>query len=123
MKLVTEIKTKQYELTYLVPGSMTDSELKKVQEIVQSLVKKYKGKLLSEEIWGKKPLAYTISKVGKNHSEAHYVHLVVELEASKTPAFEKDVYLIDEVIRHLLVEAEQMVEDSGVESKETADKE
>ena len=37
MKLVSEIKTNVYELTYLVSGGFTDSELKKVQEEIQEL--------------------------------------------------------------------------------------
>jgi len=120
MKLVTATKTKLYELTYLVAGDLTDSELTKVQETVQALVKKHKGTVKSEEVWGKKPLAYLIRKAGKNHGEAHYVQLVIELEAKVAPAFERDIYLNNELIRHLFVEAEAMAEttpESKVEEK------
>jgi len=106
MKLKAAAKTKLYELTYLVAGTLTDSEAKKVQETVQGLVKKHKGTIKSEDSWGKKPLAYAIRKGGTDHREASYLHLVVEFDASHVGDFEKDVYLTEEVIRHLLVEAE-----------------
>jgi small subunit ribosomal protein S6 len=119
MKLVTAAKTKLYELTYLVAGDLTDSELTKVQEAVQALVKKHKGTIKSEEVWGKRPLAYLIRKASKNHKEAHYVQLVIELETIVAPAFERDIYLNNDLIRHLLVTAEEASEEAekAVESK------
>ena len=110
MKLVTTAKTKAYELTYLVPGNMTDSELKTVQETVQGLVKKHKGSLTSETSWGKKPLAYDIRKAGKPHSEAHYIHLIAEFPTEQAPLFERDINLDNDLIRHLFVEAGKMEE-------------
>jgi ribosomal protein S6 len=118
MELKSATKTKQYELTYLVPGSMTDSELTKVQEEIQGLVAKHKGKIISEDAWGKKSLAYAIGQNGKDQQAAHYMHLVLEFDTIHTQAFEKDVYLVDEVIRHLLVEAaaiEQTTEEQTAE--------
>ncbi|MFH2118643.1 MAG: 30S ribosomal protein S6 [Candidatus Paceibacterota bacterium] len=106
MKLKTAAKIKLYELTYLVPGSFTDSELTKVQEAVQALVKKHKGTVKAEDAWGKKSLAYDIRQAGKSYSEAHYVHLIVELDATIAQDFERGVYLNNDIIRHLLVEAE-----------------
>lgn len=103
MKLVSETKTNVYELTYLVSAGYTDSELKKVQEDVQALVKKYKGEIVSETVWGKKPLAYTLRKAGKTYDEAYYVHLRVQVASEKAPQLERDVYLHTAIIRHLFV--------------------
>lgn len=107
MKLKSAAKTKLYELTYLVPGSFTDSELGKVQETVQGLVKKHSGKIVSEESWGKKPLAYAVRRAGKDHDEASYNHAILEFPSTAAPDFERDVYLEESVIRHLFVEAEK----------------
>lgn len=105
MKLVTETKTKKYELTYLVPSGYTESELSKVQEEVQALVKKHKGTVVSEDSWGRKPLAYDIRQAGKIFTEANYSHLVINFQPEKTPLFEKELYLNETIIRHLLVVA------------------
>jgi len=112
MKLVTETKTNAYELTYLVSAGFTDSELKKVQEDVLALVKRYKGEVISENVWGKKPLAYAIRKAGKLHSEAYFVHLKLNLVSDKAPEFENGVYLHNAIIRHLLVVGSSEAEES-----------
>lgn len=119
MKLVTETKTKQYELTYLVSSGYTEGELKKVQEDVANLVKKHKGTIVSEENWGKKAMAYAIRKAGKTTTEAHYLHLVIELPAETAPAFEQVFSLNEAVIRHLLVVAEK----ADTNASQTAEKE
>lgn len=103
MKLVTETKTNVYELTYLVSAGYTDSELKKVQDDIQTAVKKYKGEILSEVVWGKKPLAYSLRKAGKTYDEAYYVHMRVNVASDKAPELERDVYLHTAIIRHLFV--------------------
>jgi len=108
MKLKATAKTKLYELTYLVPGDLTDSELTKVQETVQALVKKHKGAIKSEDVWGKKTLAYDIRRASKSYKEAHYIYLVIEMNPAIAPIFEKDIYLENAIIRHLLVEAESV---------------
>jgi ribosomal protein S6 len=107
MKLVTAAKTNTYELTFLAAGSLTDSEWTKVQDTVRGLVKKHTGTIVSEAIWGKKSLAYAIRKNGKTQTEAYYSHLVLEFSTSEAQAFEHDVYLDTEILRHLFVIGEK----------------
>lgn len=108
MKLVADVQPRQYELTYLLPASYTEAELASFNESIAELVTKYKGSVDSQENWGKKDMAYTIKKGGKRHSEAHYVHLVMTLPATKINEFERDVYLNEKIVRHLLVVAEEV---------------
>ncbi|NCN45199.1 MAG: 30S ribosomal protein S6 [Candidatus Pacebacteria bacterium CG10_big_fil_rev_8_21_14_0_10_36_11] len=119
MKLVSETKTNAYELTYLVSAGFTDSELKKVQEEVLALVKKFKGEVISETVWGKKPLAYTLKTAGKSHDEAYFIHLKLSISTEKAPEVERGVYLINSIIRHLFVVADE----TKVEDKETSTEE
>lgn len=121
MKLVTAAKTKMYELTYLVPASFTDSELAKAQESVQGLVKKHSGTIISSDAWGKKPLAYPIRKAGKTHTEAAYFHVKIEFTSTQAPLFERDVYLENEVLRHLFVEAEKAGEPTSAEPEKAVE--
>lgn len=116
MKLVADKQTRHYEVTYLVPTTFTDAERKTIDEAVAAVVAKRKGTVVSTEDWGKKHLAYTIDSHGKKHTEAFYTHMVVSLDPSKTQAFEKDLYLEERIIRHLLVIAtETTVSPSEVE--------
>jgi small subunit ribosomal protein S6 len=106
-----------YELTYLIPGSYTDSEASKVEEAVNDLYKRYGAADIKTEKWGKKKMAYRIKKGGVNHQEAYYLHTKFNLASDKTQAFEMDVYLQPQVIRHLLVLAE---EDKATSTSKTA---
>lgn len=106
MHIPQDKRVRQYELTYLLPASLTSDEVNQVKTAVEKLVTKHKGKVLSSEDWGRKTLAYTIQVGGKRHTEAVYTFVVLEFDTADTVAFEKDVYLNQSVIRHLLVVAE-----------------
>lgn len=103
MKIPAVDTTRQYELTFLVPGDFTDGEYSKVKEEVATLVTKFKGKVDSQEDWGKKPMAYKIKRAGKNYTEAIYSHFVIELKAEKVQDLDKGMTLNQSVMRHLLV--------------------
>lgn len=106
MQIPQDKRVRQYELTYLVPASLTNDEVNQVKTAVEKLVTKHKGKVVSTEDWGKKTLAYTIQTAGKRHTEAVYTSLVLEFDTAHTVPFEKDIYLNQSIIRHLLVVAE-----------------
>lgn len=97
---------RSYFVTYLLPVAYTEAELAGLKDGVLGLVAKHKGKVTTTDEWGKKKLAYKIKHAGKWQTEAHYVHLTVELEPDQVQALEQDLYLQPAVIRHLVVKAE-----------------
>jgi len=106
MKLVKDKRVRNYELTYLLPEVLTSSEVAKAKEAIEQLLKKHSVKILSQDDWGKKALAYPIKYKSKKQYEAVYTHIVLEADADVMPKFENDLYLNQDVIRHLLVLAE-----------------
>jgi small subunit ribosomal protein S6 len=106
MKLAKSDKKRLYEVTYLTDASFTETELKTVQDQVTKLVTKYKGETKEVQNWGKKALAYRIKIHGKTHTEAVYTHQTVVFEPTQVPEFEKELYLNEQLIRHLVVVAE-----------------
>lgn len=106
MNIPQDKRVRQYELTYLLSAGLTSDELNKADEAVEKLVKKHKGTIISKDDWGKRTLAYTIQVGGKRHTEAMYRFMVVEFDTSHTVIFEKDIFLTQSIIRHLLVIAE-----------------
>lgn len=123
MKLVKDKRVRQYELTFLLPVSLTSDEARGVQDAVSSLVKKYKGSIVATEEWGKKTLAYAIRHTGKRQAEANYHHVLIEFPAESVTAFEQEFKLQPLVLRHLLVVAEAAPEKVVVSTKETESKE
>lgn len=106
MELVTDKRVRKYELTYLLPEALTSTEVATVKEAIVALLKKNKVSILSQEDWGKKELAYPIKYKSKKQYEAFYTHMVLEADSLDIPKFENDLYLKQEVIRHLIVIAE-----------------
>lgn len=106
MQIPADKRVRQYELTYLVPANLTSDESNQIEEAVEKLIKKHKGTTQTKEEWGKRPLAYTILHNGKRYTEALYKFMIVEFETSQAVGFEKDVYLNQQILRHLFVVAE-----------------
>lgn len=111
IELVAFSPVRLYELTCLVEPALTETEVTRIKDSIEKLVKKHAGSVNSQDDWGRKPLAYKIKAHKKSFTEAHYLFWVLEFDAHHAQAFEKDIYLTSEIIRHLFVVAETTVED------------
>jgi len=93
---------KEYELTVLIhPDLEVDIEtpLTKVRGIVTSA----NGKIVKEDIWGKKKLAYRI----KNEDFAVYAYFEVSLPADAPLKISNTLNITDDVLRYLLVTVDE----------------
>lgn len=115
MKLPKKTEVRSYELTFLVPHALTTDESQAVLTSVEKLVKKQKGTVESQEVWGKSNLAYTIQLEGKRYTEAVYHHWVISLDPSKINELTAQLRHETHVIRSLVVQA-------SVEKKEETTK-
>jgi small subunit ribosomal protein S6 len=106
MKIPSEKRTRSYELTCLVQTEYTQSELDEIKSKLQETIKKNGGKIKETENWGKKELAYTIKKEGKQYNEAVYLHFVFKADANQAADIKQAMNIVDEVIRYLLVKKE-----------------
>lgn len=105
MKIAKSGDERTYELTFLLPADLETSALTEQFDQVKNQLKKSKAKILSEEEWGKKELAYAIKHAGKKHHEAVYYHWQIEMPSQQAQALDKYLNLNPQVIRHLLVVA------------------
>ena len=93
---------KDYELTVLIhPGFGND--LDKVLDKIRGLVAANGGEIAKEDNWGKKKLAYTI----KGQDFATYVAMDLKLPATAPLKISNTLNITDEVLRYLLVKAEE----------------
>lgn len=106
MKLVADAREREYELTFLVPASLTTAEAKKTLDAVTAVIEKHKGKVTSQVDWGKKELAYTLKKRGTRYHEANYHHVVFSLKAAQLADLNRDLVLSPDLIRSLIVTAD-----------------
>ena len=118
IELVQSEIVRQYELTYLLPTSLTSSESAQAQEAVNQLIVKFGGTIETTEDWGKKETAYAIRHASKDQNEALYTHLLFSMPAKSAQSLERELQLNAKVMRHLLILAEPAVISTEVQQEE-----
>lgn len=92
---------KEYELTVLIHPDL-ETDLDAPLNVVRELVTSAGGKIVTEDTWGKKKLAYKIN--GQDFAVYHYME--VELPADAPLKISNMLNITDNVIRYLLVKAD-----------------
>lgn len=103
----------QYELTVLVHPDL-EGEIDKTTAAIKELVESADGKILKEDNWGKKKLAYQI----RREDFAVYVYMEVNLPADAPLKISNTLNITDEVLRYLLVKADDKMRQALAEQKE-----
>ena len=93
---------RSYELVFIVHPEVDDDDFAAVVERVTSLVERNSGKVAQSDLWGLRRLAYPI----QNQWEGQYVLMQLEIEPHGVAGLERDLVLVEEVIRHLIVRVE-----------------
>lgn len=91
-----------YELTVLVHPDL-ESEIEKTTKTLTALVKDAGGKVVKEDNWGKKKLAYAINK----EEFAVYLAFDVELPADAPLKISNALNIADYSLRYLLVKVDE----------------
>jgi small subunit ribosomal protein S6 len=116
---------REYELVVLLHPDLElnlDNPLKKVTDIVTSSG----GKVINQDIWGKRKLAYPIAK----ENFAVYVYFDIQLPPEAMAKAEGLFNITDEVIRYLITtpvpvdeDEDELAEEESNEQEEKDDKE
>ena len=87
----------QYEIAVLYHPDL-EVDLSKAEEKVKKMITDNGGKVVSEDNWGKRKLAYAIKK----QDYAVYVFYTVEIPGESVKKVEGILNITDEVIRYLI---------------------
>jgi small subunit ribosomal protein S6 len=93
---------RSYELIFIVHPELDEDDLTAVMERVTDLIDRNSGKVSRVEPWGLRRLAYPIEK----QWEGQYVLMELELEPQGVAGLERDLGLVEPVMRHLIVRVE-----------------
>ena len=104
---------KEYELTVLVHPDL-EADLDKALDKVRGLITDNGGEIIKEDNWGKKRLAYKINR----EDFAVYVYFEVKLPAEAPLKISNVLNITDEVLRYLLVKADDKLRQALAEQKE-----
>jgi len=107
-----------YESVIICRQDITKNQLDIIISEFKKIIEDEKGKILAEEYWGLKNLAYEINK----NKKAHYTMLIMESYPEKIEEYERKLRLHEDVIRFMTIKIKTF---DGKQSKmvETIDNE
>ena len=88
-----------YESVIICRQDITKNQLDIIISEFKNIIENEKGKILAEEYWGLKNLAYEINK----NKKAHYTMLVIETLPEKIEEYERKLRLHEDIIRFMTI--------------------
>jgi len=92
-----------YELGFIIPISVPETETQAVIEMVQEWITSRNGTVTKVDFWGRRRLAYPI----QDFREGYYVFLQMDFPAQQLNDLEHNLRLHDRIIRHLIVRLDE----------------
>ena len=92
----------QYETAFLISPTLEEEETEKIITQMAEVISKKKGKMIKEDRWGKRRLAYQIKK----HEEAFYVFFHYEGDPAIPNELERRFKQSEAILRFLTVTKE-----------------
>lgn len=115
-RIPEEETMRKYELTVLIRPDL-ESDIEAPISKVRDIVKKAGGEIKKEDNWGKKKLAYKIRK----EDFAIYVYMDIVLPANAPLKISNTLNITEEVLRYLLVLADEKTQKLADEDKKSAE--
>lgn len=107
----------QYELMYIVASTVSDDQIPSVTEGILNYISSFGGKVVKEELMGKKKLAYPIAKT----RNGFYAAVTFEMPSEKVNELDTKIRTTEGIIRHLIVNMDEanrrMAKDAVVQEK------
>ena len=107
----------KYELMYILSSAVSDNEVPQISSEVDKFITEQSGTLLSQEMLGKKKLAYPIKKT----RNGFYVLQTFNLDGSKLTPLDNKLRSMEPIIRYLVVNVEDQerraIKDLGIQDK------
>lgn len=95
---------RNYEFVYIISPEVEEEDLQGVTERIGRMIADGGGEVVRLDSWGRRRLAYPI----RRFREGHYMVAQIQLEGSAISELRARLALTDEVIRYLLVRAEEV---------------
>ncbi|MGD8555600.1 MAG: 30S ribosomal protein S6 [Anaerolineales bacterium] len=89
---------RNYEVAYIADPELDSEALSALEEKVKGWIKATGGKTLGVDRWGKRRLAYPISK----RTDGFYFFIQAELPTNAGPALERDLGLNEQILRYMI---------------------
>ena len=101
---------KLYETVLIARQDISHSQVEEIIKNLKTLITESKGKILKEEYWGLKTLAYRIKK----NRKGHYVLLNIEVDNSTLIEFERIMRLNEDILRFLTISIKEVDDNPSI---------
>jgi small subunit ribosomal protein S6 len=94
---------RQYELVYILPPETAEQQVTELHDQIAQVVSRMNGQIEKTENWGRRRLAYEISR----HKEGVYVLEVINGSGDLMKELDRRLRVMDLVIRHSVVRVDE----------------
>lgn len=99
-----------YETTFITRPDLNKPDVEKLTKEYSDVITAGKGKVVREEYWGLRSMAYKINKNGKGH----YTFLCIDAPFEAVHEMERQMRINEEVVRVLTVKVEKIEDKPSV---------
>ena len=107
-----------YESVIICRQDITKNQLDNIISEFKKIIEDDKGKILTEEYWGLKTLAYEINK----NKKAHYNMLIIETLPDKIEEYERKLRLHEDIIRFMTLKIKNFDGNQSIMVDSTTDR-
>lgn len=93
----------KYEVAVVLNAKLEEDDKVASLDKVKALIERFGGQITNVDDWGKKKLAYEIQKM----NEGFYYFIQFDAEANAPAEIESRIRIMDNVIRYLIVRADE----------------
>lgn len=110
-----------YESVFIIRQDVSSVDLDKITESFSEIIKSNKGKVVKQEYWGLRNLAYEIN----NNRKGHYILLGIDADLTAISEMERKMKFSIDVIRFMTQRVEEISKDPSpiLKSGSNADEE
>ena len=98
--------SREYETTYILRSTVPNETVAEVNTRVKGIIESMGGKILKVDNWGKRRLAYEVSKERKGI----YLYWLYLAQPGVAEEVERNLRMLDNVIRYLTVKVDESVD-------------
>jgi len=95
---------REYELMFVLTPDLQEDGVTAATERVNGMITNRGGEITKVDTWGRRRLAYPI----RHHLDGFYTVMRFKLEANLTEELDRNLRLTEQVMRHLIVHAEEV---------------
>jgi small subunit ribosomal protein S6 len=108
-----------YEVTFVARPDLNNSEVEALAAEFAEIVTSQGGKIVKQEFWGLRKLAYLINK----NSKGHYVFFGLDCDAPTLHELERKLRLNESVMRNLTIKVDAIEKDASAPIRQDDEKE